>query len=270
MDVRELSLARAEQAARANRAEVDLTASTARSNGCAPRARRCRGAGRPGAGQPRSRSRRSRRRARAARPDGRATRAIANYGAVRRRRVRPDATRSREVARGEVIARVVNPDELEIRLFVPLRHVRAIQRGDAVDVIADRRRFTATVSTIVPAGDARSQSFEVLVKAPAVDGLFAPGSTVDVELPLGEPQRSSRCTATRSSFARRECTCIASTRRTRRTRQRQGGHRGRRLDGRRGRAEGGRSGHRARSEPRGDEPVQVVGIFDPEPQVAVK
>jgi hypothetical protein len=44
------------------------------------------------------------------------------------------------------------------------------------------------VRAIVPAGDARSQSFEVLVQAPAVEGLLAPGNTVDVELPLGAPQ----------------------------------------------------------------------------------
>jgi RND family efflux transporter MFP subunit len=94
-----------------------------------------------------------------------------------------------EVARGEVIARIVNPDELEIRLFVPLRHVKAIQPGHVVDVTADRREFTATVSSIVPAGDPRTQSFEVLVKAPAVDGLLAAGNTVQVRLPLGEPQR---------------------------------------------------------------------------------
>jgi RND family efflux transporter MFP subunit len=94
-----------------------------------------------------------------------------------------------EVARGEVVARLVNPDELEIRLFVPLRYVRAIRAGDVVNVTAERRAFTAPVSSIVPAGDARSQSFEVLVKAPRVDGLLAPGTTVEVELPLGEPQR---------------------------------------------------------------------------------
>jgi len=94
-----------------------------------------------------------------------------------------------EVARGEVIARIVNPDELEIRLFVPLRHVRAIQPGHVVDVKAESQEFTATISAIVPAGDARTQSFEVLVKAPAVDGLLAAGNTVQVRLPLGEPQR---------------------------------------------------------------------------------
>ncbi len=94
-----------------------------------------------------------------------------------------------EVARGEIVARLVNPDELEIRLFVPLRHVRAVQPGQVVKVRAERKEFTAKVSRIVPAGDPRSQSFEVLVKAPKVEGLLAPGNTVQVELPLGQPQR---------------------------------------------------------------------------------
>jgi len=94
-----------------------------------------------------------------------------------------------EVARGEIVARLVNPDELEIRMFVPLRHVRAIRPGNAVNVTIDRRSFTAVVGSIVPTGDPRTQSFEVIVKAPAVDGLLAAGDTVQVELPLGEPQR---------------------------------------------------------------------------------
>lgn len=94
-----------------------------------------------------------------------------------------------EVARGEVVARLVDPDELEIRLFLPLRHVRAVRVGEVVNVIADGRPFTAQVRAIVPAGDPRSQSFEVLVEAPDVDGLLAAGNTVDVVLPLGTPQQ---------------------------------------------------------------------------------
>lgn len=94
-----------------------------------------------------------------------------------------------EVARGDVVARMVDPDELEIRLFVPLRHVRAVEPGHVVNVTAEQRRFTASVSSIVPAGDPRTQSFEVLVKAPDVDGLLVPGKTVQVELPLGTPQK---------------------------------------------------------------------------------
>jgi hypothetical protein len=59
---------------------------------------------------------------------------------------------------------------------VPLRHVRAIQPGHVVDVTAESREFTATVSAIVPAGEPLTQSFEVLVKAPPVDGLLSAGT----------------------------------------------------------------------------------------------
>lgn len=118
------------------------------------------------------------------------SRASADLAAAVSGRLQWVAEAGTSVAAGEVIARLVNPDELEIRLFVPLRYVRAIRPGNEVRVTTEQRSFTAAVSSIVPAGDPRSQSFEVLVKAPKVDGLLAAGNTVEVELPLGEPQRS--------------------------------------------------------------------------------
>jgi RND family efflux transporter MFP subunit len=94
-----------------------------------------------------------------------------------------------EVARGETVARVLDPETLEIRLFLPLRHVRAIRAGDHVKVKFDGGEGQARVRNIVPAGDPRSQSFEVLVDPPAARGARLPsGSMVDVELPLGDPQ----------------------------------------------------------------------------------
>lgn len=94
-----------------------------------------------------------------------------------------------EVNRGETVARLLDPDTLEIRLFLPLRHVRAIKPGDRVRVRVDGTESTARVRSIVPAGDARSQSFEVLVDLPALrDGQLSSGSVVEVELPLGAPQ----------------------------------------------------------------------------------
>ena len=91
-----------------------------------------------------------------------------------------------EVNRGEAVARLMDPDTLEIRLFLPLRHVRAIKPGDQVTVRFEGRESTARVRAIVPAGDSRSQSFEVLVNVP--DSKLSAGSVVQVELPLGEPQ----------------------------------------------------------------------------------
>jgi RND family efflux transporter MFP subunit len=191
LDSRELSLARAEQAARVRRAEVNLVAlerevARLRASGAA--------VSRFNVDQAQS----NRDLAEADLQVARAALAQTDDQLARSRLTAPfdgvvsDRVRrtGEEVARGEVIARIVNPDELEIRLFVPLRHVRAIQPGHVVDVTADRREFTATVSAIVPAGDPRTQSFEVLVKAPPVDGLLAAGNTVQVRLPLGAPQRS--------------------------------------------------------------------------------
>ncbi len=94
-----------------------------------------------------------------------------------------------EVARGEIVARLLDPETLEIRLFLPLRHVRAIKAGDTVKVMFDGGEGVARVRGIVPAGDARSQSFEVLVDLPPARGGKLPsGSVIQVELPLGEPQ----------------------------------------------------------------------------------
>jgi RND family efflux transporter MFP subunit len=94
-----------------------------------------------------------------------------------------------EVGRGEVVARLLDPETLEIRLFLPLRHVSAIRAGDEVKVKVEGAEGTARVRGIVPAGDPRSQSFEVLVDLPrAGEARLSSGSVVEVELPLGEPR----------------------------------------------------------------------------------
>jgi RND family efflux transporter MFP subunit len=190
LDVRELSLARAEQAARVNRAEVNLKS-------LARELERLRASGSAVSRVNVDQAQSNRDLAEADLDVARALLAQTDEQLARSRITAPfagvvsDRVRraGEEVARGDVLARLVNPDELEIRLFVPLRHVRAISAGHVVNVTSDQKRFTAAVSRIVPAGDPRTQSFEVLVKAPPVDGLLAPGNTVEVELPLGEPQR---------------------------------------------------------------------------------
>jgi RND family efflux transporter MFP subunit len=190
LDTRELSLARAEQAARVRRAQVNLTALDRELE-------RLRASGNAVSQFHVDQAQSNRDLAEADFQVARALLAQTDDQLARSRLTAPfdgvvsDRVRraGEEVARGEIVARLVNPDELEIRLFVPLRHVRAIQPGHVVAVVADGRPFTAAVSTIVPAGDPRTQSFEVLVKAPQVEGLLASGNTVQVRLPLGEPQR---------------------------------------------------------------------------------
>jgi RND family efflux transporter MFP subunit len=189
LDTRELSLARAEQAARVTRAEVNrknLERELERLRASGPAVSRF-DVDQAQSNRDLAEADLQVARALLAQTDDQLSRSrlAAPFGGVVSSRMR---RAGEEVSRGETVVRLVNPDELEIRMFVPLRHVRSIQPGDVVNVTLDQRRFTAAVTAIVPAGDPRSQSFEVLIKAPSVEGLLAPGNTVEVELPLGTPR----------------------------------------------------------------------------------
>lgn len=90
-----------------------------------------------------------------------------------------------EVDRGDPIARLQDTEHLEIRLFLPLRHVRAIKSGSEVQILTESGASTrARVRAIVPVGEARSQSFEALIDVPELDPPLSVGRTVSVELPL--------------------------------------------------------------------------------------
>src|SRR5262249_36313084 len=94
-----------------------------------------------------------------------------------------------EVARGDALARLQDTEHLEIRLFLPLRHVRAISAGTEVVVLDEGGRTATTqVRTVVPVGDARSQAFEALIETPKMDPPLAVGRTVRVQLPLEAPR----------------------------------------------------------------------------------
>lgn len=90
-----------------------------------------------------------------------------------------------EAARGELIARFADTGNLELRLFLPLRHVRAINAGAEVKVLsAGGQASSGKVRAVVPVGDARSQSFEALVDVASLQPPPPVGETLRVELPL--------------------------------------------------------------------------------------
>ena len=90
-----------------------------------------------------------------------------------------------EAARGEVIARFADTGNLELRLFLPLRHVRAIHSGTTVKVLtAAGATSEGRIRAVVPVGDARSQSFEALVDVASLKPQPPVGETLRVELPL--------------------------------------------------------------------------------------
>jgi RND family efflux transporter MFP subunit len=93
-------------------------------------------------------------------------------------------------ALGDVVARLSSAGGLEVHLFVPLRHVRAIRPGASVAVEMDGVTTHAPVKAIVPVGDPRSQSFEVVLDAEAMQPQPAVGALVQSMLPLSLPHKT--------------------------------------------------------------------------------
>lgn len=92
-------------------------------------------------------------------------------------------------ALGDVIVRLGGSGGLEIHLFMPLRHVRAVTAGSEVAVRIDGVESHAPVKSVVPVGDPRSQSFEVVLDAQRMQPLPAIGALAHADLPLGVPQQ---------------------------------------------------------------------------------
>jgi len=70
---------------------------------------------------------------------------------------------------GDVVARLAGNGGLEIHLFMPLRHVRVIVPGSEVAVHLEGAESRAPVKSVVPVGDARSQSFEIVLDAQRIE-----------------------------------------------------------------------------------------------------
>ncbi len=68
-----------------------------------------------------------------------------------------------DVARGVVLARITDIQNMEVRAFVPLKHLPRTVVGDAIDVFATDATFQGRIRSLVPTGDIRSQTFEARI-----------------------------------------------------------------------------------------------------------
>lgn len=90
-----------------------------------------------------------------------------------------------DVARGDILARLTDIENLEVRAFVPLKHLQHTLVGDSIDVFAMDTRHKGRIRALVPAGDVRSQTFEARIDLPvaAPEG-WAVGQHVSVAVPI--------------------------------------------------------------------------------------
>ena len=90
-----------------------------------------------------------------------------------------------DVARGEILARMTDIRNMEVRAFVPLKHLPRTIVGDVIDVFATDSRVSARIRALVPTGDVRSQTFEARIDLPETSAnTWTVGQLVSVAIPI--------------------------------------------------------------------------------------
>ncbi len=90
-----------------------------------------------------------------------------------------------DVARGEILGELTDIRNLEVRAFVPLKHLPRTAAGQAIDVFATEAAHTGTIRSLVPTGDVRSQTFEARIDLPAdATRDWTVGQLVSVGIPI--------------------------------------------------------------------------------------
>jgi len=90
-----------------------------------------------------------------------------------------------DVSRGEVLGRMTDTRNMEVRAFVPLKHLARTSAGDAIDVYTGGIRRHGTIRALIPTGDVRSQTFEARIDLPdTAQRTWAIGQLVSVAVPI--------------------------------------------------------------------------------------
>jgi RND family efflux transporter MFP subunit len=90
-----------------------------------------------------------------------------------------------DVARGEILARMTDIQNMEVRAFVPLKHLPRTTVGDSIEIFATDVSFDGRIRALVPTGDVRSQTFEAIIDLPqSAAANWTVGQLVSVAVPI--------------------------------------------------------------------------------------
>ena len=90
-----------------------------------------------------------------------------------------------DVARGEILAQLTDIQNMEVRAFVPLKHLPRTVVGDSISVFATGAVYNGRIRSLVPTGDVRSQTFEARIDLPVpAHDQWTVGQLVSVAVPI--------------------------------------------------------------------------------------
>lgn len=90
-----------------------------------------------------------------------------------------------DVARGQILGRMTDIENMEVRAFVPLKHLHRTTVGDSIAVFTNDTRYDGEIRALIPTGDIRSQTFEARIDLPdTARRAWAVGQLVSVAVPI--------------------------------------------------------------------------------------
>jgi RND family efflux transporter MFP subunit len=90
-----------------------------------------------------------------------------------------------DVNRSNALLKFLDTEHLEVRVFVPIKYLAYVRRGNSLVLSDDKQTVTTKVSAVIPSADARSQTFEVRIKIPEhINEHWAAGQLVKVTVPV--------------------------------------------------------------------------------------
>ncbi len=97
-----------------------------------------------------------------------------------------------DVSRGDVLMQLLQLDPLELRLFVPVKHLPSLLVGQTVSVFrehAQAEKTEAKIRSIIPNADSRSQTIEIRIDLAQHQGRpWVPGELLRTEIKLKTPK----------------------------------------------------------------------------------
>lgn len=90
-----------------------------------------------------------------------------------------------DINRSDVLLKILDTENLEVRVFVPVKYLAYVKKGLGLDISAHGQLINAKVSSLIPSADPRSQTFEVRINLPAImSNSWAAGQLVKVTVPV--------------------------------------------------------------------------------------
>ncbi|WP_133407952.1 efflux RND transporter periplasmic adaptor subunit [Parashewanella tropica] len=90
-----------------------------------------------------------------------------------------------DIGRSKAILAMTDPEHLEIRLHAPLKHSKRVKVGDSLKVYHSDGEFTASIRSLIPVSDVRSQTFEIRLNMPlGIADNLSVGELISLALPI--------------------------------------------------------------------------------------